>query len=173
MKKDFVRPKKDLIITYIGNGEHLITLKNKYVEMTGANVVVDFAILEGHILRRLELKHTDNVKAESADSLLITFQRRLELLDSLLHDLFEETACVRSDKRVIFGSEYAFPSQYYRLTFNTTNTDRIYPELYIKLLPKLEEPTKPEVNICKESIEALATAIAEKMPTGIPDCGDC
>ncbi len=172
MKKDFVRPSKDLNITYIGNGEHLITMKNKFIPMTGANVVIEFGILEGHILRRLELKHTDSAKAESIDSLTITFQRRLEMLDSLLHDLFEETT-TKSDKRVIFGSEYTYPSQFYRLTLNTTNTDRIYPEVYIELLPKLEEPTKPEVNICKDSIEQLAEAIAEKLPTGIPDCGDC
>jgi len=173
MKTDFVRPSKDWNITYIGNGEHLITLKNKYITMTGANVATELTILEGHILRKIELKHTDNTKAENATSTLITFQRRQEMLDSLLHDLFEETACTKSDKRVVFGQEYAYPSQTYRLTLNTTNTHRIYFEMYIELLPKLEEPTKPEVNLCKDSIEALATAIAEKMPTVRPDCGDC
>jgi len=166
MNEDIVRPSKDLDVTYIGNAEHLITLKNKYIEMTGVNVIVELTVLKGHILKRLELKHTDSSKVESIDSLLITFQRRLEMLDSLLHDLFEETACVKSDKRVIFGYEY--PSQTYRLTFNTTITDRIYPELYIELLPKLDEPSKQEVNICKDSIEALAEALRVT-----PDCGDC
>jgi len=81
------------------------------------------------------------------------------MLDSLLHDLFEETACTKSDKRVIFN--YAYPSQAYLLTLNTTTTHRVYFEMYIEMLPKLEEPTKPEVNICDESITKLAEAIAQ------------
>ena len=171
MKEDLVRPSKDLNVTYIGNGEHLITLKNKYMEMSGADCVCEVTVLEGHILRKVELKHTtSDPTVESTDSLLIRFQRILEMLDSLPHDLFEETACVKSDKRIIFGKEYAYPTQTYRFTLNTTNTDRIYPEMYIALLPKLDEPTKPEVNICQDSIDALAEAIAKILPQVQRDC---
>lgn len=164
---EIVRPSKDWNVTEIGNGDYLLTLKNKYIEMTGANVVTNFTILEGHTLERLELKHTDSAKAESVVSTLITFQRILEMLDSLPHDLFEETACVKSDKRVIFG--YDYPSQSYRLTLNTTNTHRIYPEVYIRLYPKTKNGII-EVTISEESITALAQAIVNAINQ---PCGDC
>ena len=158
----WVRPSQDWNITYIGNGEYLITLKNKYIPMTGVNVITEFAILEPHKLKKLELKHTNSAKAESSDNLKITFQRRMGLLDALLHDLYEDAVgTTASDKRFLFGDNYEYPSQYYRLTLNTTNTDRIYPELYIELLPKLDKPTIPEVTLSDESIQKLVDVLSQ------------
>ena len=154
----WVRPSKDWNITYIGNGEHLLTLKNEYIEMKGSDVITEFGILEPHILKKIELKHTDNAKAESTNKLKITIQRRMELLDSLLMDLYEDLkGTVKSDIRLIFEHNYEYPSQYYRLTLNTTNTDRIYPELYIELLPRL---VIPEVTLSDESIQKLVKELA-------------
>lgn len=166
---EIVRPKKDWNVTPIGNGDYLLTLKDKYIPMTGANVITNVTILEGHILRKLELKHTDSAKAENSTATLITFQRILEELDALPHDLFEETACEKSDKRIIFNSGYQYPSQTYRLTLNTTTTHRIYPELYIALFPKTKDGII-EVTLSEESIKALTDAIVAAIR---PDCGDC
>ena len=162
MVLEWVRPSKDWDITYIGNGEHLITLKNKYITMTGSDIITEVGILEPHILKKVELKHTDNAKAESTDTLKITFQRRMELLDVLLHDLYEDAkGTKKSDIRLLFGENYEYPSQYYRLTLNSTNTDRIYLEIYVELIPKLVTPTIPEVTLSDESIQKLVEELAK------------
>ena len=169
---EIVRPSKDWNVTPIGNGDYLLTLKNKFITMTGANVITNLTILEGHILKKLELKHTDSAKAESIVSTLITFQRILEELDSLPHDLFEETACVKSDKRVIFNSGYEYPSQTYRLTLNTTNTHRIYVELYIALFPEAKDGI-PTVNLSPETIAELCACMDKKNGNNkYPLCGE-
>ena len=172
MNGEIVRPEKDWNVTQVGNGDLLLTLKDKFITMTGANVVTNLTILKGHKLKKLELKHTDSAKAESVVSLLITFQRILEKLDSLPHDLFEETACEKSDKRVVFNSGYEYPSQTYRLTLNTTITHRIYPELYIALFPEAKEGI-PIVNLSPETIEALCVCMGKKNGNNqYPLCGE-
>lgn len=170
---EIVRPSKDWNVTPIGNGDYLLTLKDKYIEMDTTDIITNLTILEGHILKKLELKHTtSNPKVESTDSLLITFQRILEELDALPHDLFEETACVKSDKRVVFNEGYEYPSQTYRLTLNTTNTDRVYPELYVALFPEAKEGI-PIVNLSEETIQKLCACMGKKNGNDkYPLCGE-
>lgn len=134
MPLEWVRPEKDWDITHIAMGDYLLTLKDEYVEMTGANVVKQFGILIPHKIKKVEIKHTDNVKADSADNLKITFERGMGLLEALWHKLYEDAVgTTSSDIRLIFEKNYEYPSQYYRLMGNTTNTDRIYLEVYIEL----------------------------------------
>jgi len=169
---ELVRPSKDWNVTPIGNGDYLLTLKAKFITMTGANVITNLTILEGHILRKLELKHTDSAKAENATATLITFQRILEELDSLPHDLFEELACEKSDKRVVFNTGYQYPSQTYRLTLNTTITHRIYPELYVARFPEAKEGI-PTVNLSEATIEAICACLGKKNGNDkYPLCGE-
>jgi len=166
---EIVRPEKLWDVEAIGNGDYLLTLKAKFIYMTGTNIITNFTILQGHILKKLELKHTDSAKAENTTATLITFQRILEKLDALPHDLFEETACVKSDKRVVFNSGYEYPSQTYRLTLNTTITHRIYPELYIELFPEAKQGI-PIVSLSEESLKAICACM--KKNGKYPLCGE-
>lgn len=129
-----VRPEADWKIAYLGKKQYLFTLKDEYVLMTGSPVNLDFGIIKAHRLIKVELKHTNSAKTESIDALDITFQRKMEKLGSLLHDLFEESGIIKSDIRLLFGEKYEYLSQYYRLTLDTTETDRIYLEVYVQLM---------------------------------------
>lgn len=136
MVEEWVRPARDWTITEIIKGEYVLTLKDKYIEMTGVAVLTTLGILKSHILKKVVLKHTDNVKADSADNLKVTVQRGMGLLEALWIDLYEDTVgTTASDIALIFEKydNYEFPTQYYRLSLNTTNTDRVYPEIYIQL----------------------------------------
>lgn len=125
----------DCNVTYLGKRLYRVTPRvpnNFYIAMTGSDVNFDFSVDKSHRLVRMIVKHTDSSKDESMDSLSLTLQRMAE--SGLRVDLFEDTAILATDIVIEFGVKYEFGPTPYRLTGNSTNTDRLYVEWIIQLL---------------------------------------
>ncbi len=106
---------------------------NGYIELTGAAKTVRFPIDRPHRLLRLEAHHTDNVKADSVDSLALTLSRLTEML--LWQVKYYNPAIIVADIEALFEeNENEYGPTSYRIIANSTITDRLYWELYVRLL---------------------------------------
>lgn len=103
-----------------------------YIVQTGAAVTTYLELPVAHELIRVELKHTDNVDADSVDALTYSIARRAT--GNIFLVLASGAAVVVADIIETFGEDYPFGSSYYRLVTDTTNTDRIYPIVIIEAL---------------------------------------
>ena len=124
---------------YIGKGIwDLIPQASSYykMEMTAAAVTLDCRIPIGHRLVRFEWKHTSALYADSVDATAAILSRIDYVMPLgaavILWRLYYEAASTSSSTVVPFGEGYEYLAATYRLSFNTTNTDLIFPRLWIQ-----------------------------------------
>jgi hypothetical protein len=121
---------KDFDVQHIGKRIYELTLKTP-ITASGGAVNHDYVITEKHRLVRVEVKHTTSANVDSADAFTWALSKQIK---GLFQKLVSYTASVASDFIELFGEGYEFSSTTYRLTENTTNTDRIYLKLVVQLL---------------------------------------
>ena len=107
------------------------TLIGKSITLTGSDVDTDsFKPRFPHIFQKVTLKHTDSVKADSATAMTATIFRKNA------HGLFEEIWKVTGaigDVIVVFDlNESQYEAQDYRIRLNGTNTDLVFPCIYLQ-----------------------------------------
>lgn len=118
----------------MGGDIYRLTMRGatKYIAQTGAQVNTRLEFPFGHQLLKAELKHTDSADADSTDAL--TYAMLYRGVANLMNSLRSGSGVTASDILEVFGDEYIHSETVYLFETNTTNTDRIYITLYIRLL---------------------------------------
>lgn len=116
---------------FIGKRQYVLRLKAKTITMTGSAVTRALTILEWHRIIKIEVKHTDSAKDDSTDALTWYLERKFFDCSSGIA-LASYTSSTISDFIEAFGEKFEYPRAEYELSFNTTNTDLIYLEVYIQ-----------------------------------------
>ena len=115
-------------INHLGNGVFKIDLP--VIVCTGSGVYTLFSIPYMHELLKLEVKHVNDVGADSSSSLDYVLSRRLH--NNLLFDLFGVEDVIRADIYDEFTGFHHERGQYSLYT-KSSNTDRIHVTCYIRL----------------------------------------
>lgn len=106
------------------------------ITMTGANVTTKIPIPFPHRILRMHLYHTNSTYVASTDALAAILRRAAGSLtpERVEEDLFNETAIVASKITEKYGEGFEYEAGVYDLILNTTNTDLIFPILYVQKL---------------------------------------
>jgi hypothetical protein len=100
-----------------------------YLTMTGSAVTLDAYIPTGHRLVRFEWKHTTSAGVDGLDATAVILSR---IDKTLLWRIYAEAASTSSTTVVPFGEGYEYHNCRYRVSFNTSNTDLVYPKLWVQ-----------------------------------------
>jgi hypothetical protein len=120
---------KNIYKIYPARSPHSIT-------MTGADVTTALRIPFPHRLIRLHWRHTDSAYAASTDALAIILRRPEGSMtpEHFEEDVFNETNIVKSKGTEKYGEGFEYEAGVYSVILNTTNTDLIFPILYVQKL---------------------------------------
>lgn len=112
----------------LGNGIYQLDIPT--ITCTGSNVNTRFNIPHMHQLLRVAIKHTDNSNVDSTDSLAYSISKRqYPNLWMLLLNIDESTASDIRDEYI----DYYMELGEYLIISNSTNTDRLYVNVLIKI----------------------------------------
>jgi len=103
------------------------------VTMTGSDVTKELYIGFTHRLLRIHFYHTDSSYAASTDELFVRIERRAGTLYPLRFEeyLYDKSLIINSRISLLF-TELDYEASVWKFTFNSTNTDLIFPVVYIE-----------------------------------------
>lgn len=111
----------------------LIPSPIRYMTMTGSAVTLNAAVPIAHRLVRFEWKHTNSSQADAAGA-TAAILGTMDSATNLQTIIYAEAASTSANTVVPFGEGYEDYFTTYVLSFNTSNTDLIYPMLVIQEL---------------------------------------
>ena len=109
-------------------------LSNRIV-MTGADKTTEIFIPFPFRWLRVHIYHTDNADSASSDALNLMIKRLATKTghpSTFSEILFATTGETDSWLTVPFGIGFEYEAGIWQLTLNSTNTDRVYPVLYLQ-----------------------------------------
>ena len=118
---------------YLGKNLYELTPQLGYVEAKGASTTEVYFIPMPHRVTKIELKHADNVDADSTVALDWNWKR--EIANGLFLTIVLYAASTVTDFIEEFGETYEYPALNYKFIHNTTNTHRLYLKITIQVLP--------------------------------------
>jgi len=101
--------------------------------MTGSDVTKELYIGFTHRLLRMHFYHTDSSYAASTDELFVRIERSAGTLYPLRFEeyLYDKSLIINSRISLLF-TELDYEASVWKFTFNSTNTDLIFPVVYIE-----------------------------------------
>ena len=125
----------DFDVQRVNYDRYKLTLRDtKYIEQTGAKVSTYLDLPVAHHLETVILKHTDSSDVDCTDALTYAVKKRLLIGKNLYVTLRSGSAVAASDIVETFGDKYSIPLTRYLIETDTTNTDRIYPTITVRVI---------------------------------------
>lgn len=103
------------------------------ITMTGADITRELFVGFTHRLLRLHFYHTDSAYAAATGDLSVNIERSAGTLNPIRFEeyLYSKVGIINSRISLIFsGMDYE--ASLWKFTFNSTNTDLIFPLIYIQ-----------------------------------------
>ena len=119
---------------YVGKGIYEVyPYPTRSMTMTGSAVTLDFDIQFNHRLVKVQWSHAVAAGTDGADA-TAAYLYQYDPVSGRKVPLYAETASTSSHTVAAFGEEYEYVAKRYQWSFNTTNTDLVYPKMWVQEL---------------------------------------